>query len=363
MHAAGAAALAIVFAAGTLTGCTLQNPFSTSAPETIQDSAPIEVISETEAVESEAVEASVKVDSVVDSAPDSVAEPVATPIPTVVAQVLTPTPTPALPTRVLGDESEAETTFKVTLENGTGQDIVYLGVRVRSDGKDSASYMSESEPFVPNEKVVLYYDASYAIKEAKEYGDIVEYQIRFTAEDDNYYVIHDFPFGEAVEARLVAGSGYAYIVYKTAEGGQEISTAAAERENYGIEEEGEEETTEETDGSDEDNSYQEDEGSYDENDYDEGDDGSDNYDEGDDGSDNYDEGDDGSDEGEGGEDTYEGDEGEGDEGEGSEGEGDEGGEGEGDEGGGDEGEYVDPSHGDEEPGTDEEPEDDDTVVG
>ena len=226
-RSAAAIALTTVLIAGTLAGCTLNNPFQTAAPETVQDSAPVPVISQ----------AAVETPAPAESAAELIAPtPTPTSIPTIVPQVLTPTPTPTPAPKILGEESDAETTYKLLIENATGKDIIQLAVRVRSDGYDTAEYFSESEPFAQNDRAMLYYDASYAIKEAKQYGDIPEYQLRFTTEGGDYYVIHNLPFGEIEEIRLMLGNGYAYIVYTKMPENQEISTQKEEAAYAGVEE-------------------------------------------------------------------------------------------------------------------------------
>lgn len=223
--------LTTAFAAGTLAGCTLNNPFSSSAPETLQDSGPAVVVSDAELLtpvpESRAEE-------LVTSTPTPTPTPKPTPIPTIAPVVLTPTPVPEKDLKVLGEASEEETTFKTIIGNGTGQNIVRLAVRVRSDGYDTAEYLSTEEPMVPNERMVLYYDASYAIREAKQYGDIPEYQIRFTTADGNEYILHNIPFGETEEMTIMAGRGYAFITYTQTSDHAEMSSEADERAYYGI---------------------------------------------------------------------------------------------------------------------------------
>ena len=226
-RAALAFALATVFLTGTLAGCTLNNPFKTSVPEVVQDSVPAPVITEAEVPTPAPAESKADIVEVT---------PTPTPLPTIAPQVLTPTPTPEPAPMVLGEESDAETTYKLLIENSTGQNIVQLAVRVRSDGYDTAKHLSEEDPLLPNRKAMLYYDASYAIKEAKQYGDIPEYQIRFTTADGNYYVIHNLPFGEVDSIRLMLGRGYAYIVYTKMPENEEVSTRDTEREIAGVDE-------------------------------------------------------------------------------------------------------------------------------
>ena len=244
-------AAASIVAVGSLTGCSLRNPFQASRPAAVQDSAP--------AVVSEAVVTSVPETPL--PTPLPTVTPTPTPVPTIAAQVITgtptPTPDPDKDLKVLGTESDAETTFKVRLENGTGQNIIRLAVRVRSDGRDTAEYMSEEEPFQEDEKVVLYYDASEAIAEAKRDGDIPEYQIRFTTADGEYYVIHDFPFGEIEEAKLVLGSGFAYITYVKMPENEEVSTEEAERQRYGVDDGGTQNQDDEEEEEDNSEEYEE----------------------------------------------------------------------------------------------------------
>ena len=244
---AGAAALAIcVAAAASLTGCSLRNPFRASAPVVVEESSG----------SAAAAKGSESTDSaVVTAIPTDVPTQTPTPLPTATpTPTPLPTPTPVVPTiapqtvtpaplaaadadaglQVLGEKSEDETTFKVRLENGTDHDIIYLGVRVKSDGRDTASYMSEEEPFKKGDKVVLYYDASAAIEEAERDGDIPEYQITMITDDDEYYILHAFPFNEADEAKIQLGRGFAYITYTKMPENKQISTELNEKEIYGI---------------------------------------------------------------------------------------------------------------------------------
>ena len=243
----------------SLGGCSLTSITPNAAPEAVQESSASTAESGTASDTDTAVQSADGSESSVSSAlqsdssltaTESVVSTVEEVIPAIAAEEITPTPTPTpLPDselKVMGEEAEGEYAYKVRLENGSDQDVIGIAVRLRSDGYDTASYLSEEEPFVPGERQILYYDGTKAMEEALETGDICEFQITVTYADGLSYRIGNFPFGDTDDVKIMRGSDYAYLIYDSTEQSGEVNTENTEREKlgYAAVEEASEESTE-----------------------------------------------------------------------------------------------------------------------
>lgn len=164
------------------------------------------------------------------SAETSSAEATATPAPTATAE---PTATPAPELDVIGEKSESEETFKVTLENGTEQDITAVSVKTGDEEKFPENMMAKDDVFEKGEKSVLYYtpkkdDASSSSASSDDKIVTPRYDIQITLKDGTQYVLHAFPFGDIEEGKIQTADDVAYLTYTSVKTKEKVDTKEAE---------------------------------------------------------------------------------------------------------------------------------------
>lgn len=150
----------------------------------------------------------------------------------------TPTPTPdptptEEPLKIIGTEKEADTVYKVKLQNNTGKDITGVSIKLIEDTEFPENMLPVDDVYANGEKRYLYYDS--AVQEQNETtGDENEklltpgYDIQITFSDGAISVLHAFPFGDIEEGEILFEDNVAFIKYINVSAGQEVSTKEAE---------------------------------------------------------------------------------------------------------------------------------------
>lgn len=137
--------------------------------------------------------------------------------------------------KLIGNESEGENIYKVTLENNTGKDIVGISVKDSSQETYPENMLSENDRFVKNERRYLFYDANTAIKVLEDQqvdsGQPIldpQFDIQLTFEDQTALVLTAFPFDDIKEGKICLQDGVAFVEYESIVDNQKVSTKEAE---------------------------------------------------------------------------------------------------------------------------------------
>jgi len=159
--------------------------------------------------------------------------------------------------KLIGDKASGSNVFVITIDNRTGRDIVGFSVRSGSEGQFPKNMLRSDDPFLKDEKRILYYvpvnSEGYAIGDSDAIAS-EEFLIKIDFKDGSHAVLHQFPFGDLDECVFRLENNFAYVEYTSKSTDQKVSTRDAEEMIKSNEPE-EEPTTKKTDD-DDDYSYE-----------------------------------------------------------------------------------------------------------
>ena len=110
--------------------------------------------------------------------------------------------------------------YYVLMTNGTGQDIISLGVTSDADGEEGlfSNLLEDVDPIAAGETVDLRYvpptaaeDAELTEEELNEKELSTEYSVRFYTADGSEYELHAFPFDDVSDATILIQDDIAYM--------------------------------------------------------------------------------------------------------------------------------------------------------
>ena len=134
--------------------------------------------------------------------------------------------------KLIGDRAAGDTVYIITLDNKTGKDIKSFTVKAETEEEYPANMIDEEDPYVNNERRLLYYvpvktsDVTYGDDDriaSQEYTIKIEFSDKKTAE------LHQFPFEDMEEGVIKLEKDVAYIEYTSKLSGDKVSTKEAEK--------------------------------------------------------------------------------------------------------------------------------------
>ena len=155
----------------------------------------------------------------------------------------TPTPTPT-PTEEPEEElktigsPDGKKVFTCAIKNVSGKGIKGVAIKLDSESSYPGNLMEKDDVFEDGEERILHYDAADALRayekaqrEADQDAPLITpgYTMQITYEDDVKHELHAFPFGDVEEAELHTKDNYSYIVYHSAQFGDEVNTEESEK--------------------------------------------------------------------------------------------------------------------------------------
>lgn len=162
------------------------------------------------------------------------------------AKVSIETTTSADKMKLIGDKAAGSSVFIITVDNKTGKSIKGFTVKSGSEEKFPKNMLQDDDPFLKNERRMLYYvpvnSEGYAIGSSDAIAN-EEYLIKIDFSDDKSAVLHQFPFGDLESCELHLDKDVAYIEY-TSKSDQKVSTKEAETMIASVEAENAETATE-----------------------------------------------------------------------------------------------------------------------
>ncbi|MBR5683340.1 MAG: hypothetical protein IKW96_08730 [Ruminococcus sp.] len=160
--------------------------------------------------------------------PSADVEPVTT---TQAAKVKVEDTTSADKMKLIGDKATGSSVFTITVDNKTGKSIKGFSVKSGSEEKFPSNMLQENDPFIKNERRMLYYvpvnSEGYAIGNSDAIAN-EEYLIKIDFSDDKSAILHQFPFGDLEGCELLLDKEVAYIEYTSKLSDQKVSTKEAE---------------------------------------------------------------------------------------------------------------------------------------
>ena len=134
--------------------------------------------------------------------------------------------------KLIGDKTSGSSVFIITVENKTGRDINGFSIKTGSEDRFPKNMLQDGDPFLKNEKRMLYYvpvnNEGYAIGDSDAIAS-EEFLVKVDFPDGGSSVLHQFPFGDVDECELFIDKEVAYIEYTSKSADQKVSTKEAEQ--------------------------------------------------------------------------------------------------------------------------------------
>ncbi|MCR5601231.1 MAG: hypothetical protein K6G33_10890 [Ruminococcus sp.] len=147
-------------------------------------------------------------------------------------QAATETTTTSDNMKLIGDRASGNSVCLLTVSNKTNKDIVSISVKSDIDKDYSANMINEKDPFVKNEKRLMYFipeKQETITYEDSEHVATMGYTIKIEFSDKKSVELHQFPFKEIEYASLFIEGDVAYLEYTTKDKGEKVSTKEAEK--------------------------------------------------------------------------------------------------------------------------------------
>lgn len=164
------------------------------------------------------------------AAPEATAAPTATPEVTA-----TPEATKTPEAVEIGEKTDSEWAYTVSLENKTGKAIMALSVKDSAMESFPESLLS-GKTIADGGLLTLHYDSAAAEQTAEEEqgnADLPwlapQFDVEITLEGGAKHVLHAFPFGDMENGAVLVADGVAYLEYTSVSAAQSVSTLGAEQ--------------------------------------------------------------------------------------------------------------------------------------
>ena len=134
--------------------------------------------------------------------------------------------------KLIGDRASGNSVALLTISNKTNKDIVSISIKSDIAEDFSANMINEKDPFVKNEKRLMYFipEKQETITfDDDEHVATMGYTIKIEFSDKKTVELHQFPYKEIDEASLMIEGDVAYLDYITKDKGEKVSTKEAEK--------------------------------------------------------------------------------------------------------------------------------------
>ena len=134
--------------------------------------------------------------------------------------------------KLIGDRAAGNSVYILTLDNKTGKDIKSVTIKADTEEEYPANMIDEKDPYIKNERRLLYYVPNKVSDVTYGEGDevaTVGYTVKIEFTDNKTSVLHNFPFGDIDEGEIKLEKDIAYLEYTSKETGDKVSTKEAEK--------------------------------------------------------------------------------------------------------------------------------------
>ncbi|MGL4695858.1 hypothetical protein [Enterococcus larvae] len=136
--------------------------------------------------------------------------------------------------KVIGTKTGDKNEYEIVVENYTGTTIEKMAVKNITDSDFEGDLLEKTTPFTHKEQGLLYFTpTSEETTDTSEDPDgwaVTEgYDLSFTVESGQEYVVHSFPFEDAQEVTLFIEKDTAYLEYVSTASGESINTLEMEK--------------------------------------------------------------------------------------------------------------------------------------
>lgn len=149
--------------------------------------------------------------------------------------------------KTIGVVDKSDTIKQITLLNLTGQDITSFVIKHSYEDAFGANMMEAEDVFKLDEVRDVFYDIQPALdaQAAKKSDTTTEttgnfseltYDVQVTVADGTSYVLHDFPFNDMEQGRILLQNGILFLEYVNPWTGDEVVTRQAEMDIKAAEE-------------------------------------------------------------------------------------------------------------------------------
>ena len=126
--------------------------------------------------------------------------------------------------KTIGTPSDSSTVTKVSLMNLTGQDITGFAVKHSFEKEFGANMLAAGETFVLDEVRDLFYDLAPSIEAGKNSTEALTYEVQVTLADGSSYILHQFPFQEFEQGRIILQDELLFLEYVSPYTGEDLVT-------------------------------------------------------------------------------------------------------------------------------------------
>lgn len=139
----------------------------------------------------------------------------------------------AVKTKTIGKEKSGENVYIAEITNKTGKDITGFCVKTDSETAFPGSMLDKEDPFLKDEKRVLYYErpdvsGNTSLPEDNKPVISTAYTIKLTFSDNTTAELHQFPFDTMDKAEINFEDNIVFITYESKVTGEKVSTKDAE---------------------------------------------------------------------------------------------------------------------------------------